>query len=159
MRKKRTKAALVLEMLNKGMSAREIRERMKVSPSYIHTLRKRMIHVDASDEAVKEVAYQATRGRQAREADTNVDAILTERGDRYGSFLGHAHVTIALKQVLHNKIAQRDLHLFPDQIEALDMICHKLGRIVNGDPHYADSWIDIAGYAKLVADRLEGKIR
>jgi hypothetical protein len=37
------------------------------------------------------------------------------------------------------------------------MICHKLGRIVNGDPNYADSWIDIAGYAKLVADRLEGK--
>ena len=35
------------------------------------------------------------------------------------------------------------------------MICHKIGRIVNGDPDYADSWIDIAGYAKLVADRLE----
>jgi hypothetical protein len=42
-----------------------------------------------------------------------------------------------------------------DQAEALDMICHKIGRIVNGDPDYADSWIDIAGYAKLVADRLE----
>ncbi len=25
-----------------------------------------------------------------------------------------------------------------------------------GDPNYADSWVDIAGYAKLVADRLEG---
>ena len=33
------------------------------------------------------------------------------------------------------------------------------GRIVNGDQHYADSWIDIAGYAKLVADRLEGITR
>jgi hypothetical protein len=43
-----------------------------------------------------------------------------------------------------------------DQLEALEMICHKIGRIVNGDPNYADSWIDIAGYAKLVADRLEG---
>ena len=27
---------------------------------------------------------------------------------------------------------------------------------MNGDPNYADSWIDIAGYAKLVSDRLEG---
>lgn len=35
------------------------------------------------------------------------------------------------------------------------MIAHKIGRILNGDPNYADSWIDIAGYAKLVADRLE----
>ena len=41
-----------------------------------------------------------------------------------------------------------------DQVEALDMICHKIGRIINGDPDYADSWHDIAGYAQLVADRL-----
>ena len=34
------------------------------------------------------------------------------------------------------------------------MIFHKIGRIVNGDPNYADSWHDIAGYAKLVEDRL-----
>jgi len=39
------------------------------------------------------------------------------------------------------------------------MICHKIGRIVNGDPNYYDSWADIAGYAKLVSDRLEtGKV-
>jgi len=41
-----------------------------------------------------------------------------------------------------------------DQDEALDMIAHKIGRIVNGDPDYEDSWRDIAGYATLVADRL-----
>jgi hypothetical protein len=35
------------------------------------------------------------------------------------------------------------------------MIFHKLARIANGDPNYHDSWHDIAGYAKLVADRLE----
>ena len=46
-----------------------------------------------------------------------------------------------------------------DMREALEMIAHKIGRILNGDPNYADSWIDIAGYAKLVADRLEGKVR
>jgi hypothetical protein len=41
----------------------------------------------------------------------------------------------------------------------MDMIMHKIGRIVNGDPDYADSWVDIAGYAKLVADRLDGVVR
>jgi hypothetical protein len=53
-------------------------------------------------------------------------------------------------------IVERDLALAADQQEALDMICHKIGRIVNGDPNYADSWVDIAGYATLVADRLAG---
>ena len=28
--------------------------------------------------------------------------------------------------------------------------------IINGDPNYIDSWVDIAGYATLVADRLNG---
>jgi len=36
------------------------------------------------------------------------------------------------------------------------MILHKIARIVNGDPDYTDSWHDIAGYAKLVEDRLNG---
>lgn len=44
--------------------------------------------------------------------------------------------------------------LQPFQVEALEMIAHKIGRILNGDPNYDDSWVDIAGYAKLVADRL-----
>jgi hypothetical protein len=36
------------------------------------------------------------------------------------------------------------------------MIAHKIGRIVNGDPDHVDSWVDIAGYAQLVADELQG---
>jgi hypothetical protein len=40
------------------------------------------------------------------------------------------------------------------QKEGLHMILHKIGRIVNGDPDYVDSWLDIAGYATLVADYL-----
>jgi hypothetical protein len=41
-----------------------------------------------------------------------------------------------------------------DQREALDMIAHKIGRILNGDPNYADSWHDLEGYARLVEQRL-----
>ena len=52
--------------------------------------------------------------------------------------------------------AERGCDLDPDQREALEMIAHKIARIVNGDPNYADSWVDIAGYATLVADRLQG---
>ena len=84
---------------------------------------------------------------------------LTERGNRYGPFVGHAEVTQGLKDVIELALRSRLKTLAPDQQEALDMICHKIGRIVNGDPNYDDSWVDIAGYAQLVADRLQGVIR
>ncbi len=88
-----------------------------------------------------------------------LDAILEERGKRYGMFIGHATITQRLKDIIDSNLKHRDKVLTDDQQEALDMICHKIGRIVNGDPDYADSWDDIAGYAKLVGDRLKGVSR
>ena len=44
--------------------------------------------------------------------------------------------------------------LSPDKKEALEMIRHKIVRILNGDPEFHDSWHDIVGYAKLAADRV-----
>jgi hypothetical protein len=85
---------------------------------------------------------------------TDVDAVLAERGKRYGAFIKHASVAQDMKKALFH--CRHRGSLAPDQVEALEMICHKMARIVNGDPNYADSWVDIAGYAKLVADRLEG---
>lgn len=87
---------------------------------------------------------------------SDIDVILKERGEKYGKFADHAQVTWRLKEVLAGRLQARSLSLKYDQYEALDMICHKLGRIVNGDPDHVDSWDDIAGYAKLVADRLRG---
>lgn len=88
----------------------------------------------------------------------NLDAVLKTRGERYGTFTGHAAVTQDLKGTITRHLTQRSKFLDHDQQEALDMICHKIGRIVNGDANYDDSWVDIAGYAKLVADRLRGVI-
>lgn len=102
------------------------------------------------------VAYRVVwrSDTHTQDATTNVAQILTERGERYGKFIKHADVTQCLKKVLFNRRIRDSFA--PDQVEALEMICHKMARIVNGDPDYADSWIDIAGYAKLVADRLQG---
>ncbi len=83
---------------------------------------------------------------------SGIDATLAERGSRYGSFEGHAAVTQRLKQAMVN--TDKWHLLAPDQKEALEMIQHKIGRILNGDPNFHDSWHDIVGYAKLVADRL-----
>ena len=83
---------------------------------------------------------------------------LADRGARYGAFVGHARITQAIKQAMYD--SPKWEVLADDQIEALEMVAHKIGRILNGDPDYADSWVDIAGYAKLVADRLEtGTVR
>jgi hypothetical protein len=81
--------------------------------------------------------------------------MLTERGARYGQFTGHAEVTQTLKAIFKSKMGEKWDHLADDQKEALEMIAHKLGRIINGDPNYFDSWKDIGGYARLVSDRLE----
>lgn len=89
---------------------------------------------------------------EAFNAMGQIDATLTERGKRYGKFRDHAGISQALKMVMdgHSEL------LADDQREALEMICHKMARILNGDPNYVDSWIDIAGYAKLISDRLQG---
>lgn len=87
----------------------------------------------------------------------DIAEVLEERGSRYGNFKRHAEITQHLQGLIF-AYKNRDEYEY-DQVEALEMICHKIGRIVNGDPNYADSWIDIAGYAKLVADRLGGVSR
>lgn len=90
---------------------------------------------------------------------TDINQTLDDRGNRYGPFVGHAEVTQRLKRVMAEELAKRGKSLADDQWEALEMIAHKIGRIINGDPDYDDSWVDIAGYAKLVSDRLQGTIR
>lgn len=87
----------------------------------------------------------------------SIGSTLAERGKRYGTFVGHALVTQQLKRVMNEHHGWEKLA--DDQREALEMVVHKIGRILNGDPNYADSWHDIAGYAKLVDDRLNGKVR
>ena len=91
--------------------------------------------------------------------EDEVDATLDARAVDYGKFIEGAEVIQMLKRVVQNALNNRDKTLAHDQAEAMDMIIHKIGRIVNGNPDVVDHWLDIAGYAKLVADRLEGRVR
>lgn len=86
----------------------------------------------------------------------NVDQTLNERGSRYGKFVDHAEITQSLKLVM-SRTPKWEV-LSPSQKEALEMIQHKIGRILNGDPDYDDSWHDISGYASLVAKELRGEV-
>lgn len=97
----------------------------------------------------EEVAPKEPAGAPKGIADT-----LSERGNRYGRFEDHAMLAQALKYEMRR--APKWRQLADDQREALEMIQHKIARILNGDPDYADSWHDIAGYATLIDDRLNG---
>ena len=83
---------------------------------------------------------------------SNIDDTLAERGTRYGEFSDHARITQNIKRAMEN--SKNWSMLDDDMRETLEMIAHKIGRILNGDPDYIDSWHDIIGYTKLVEDRL-----
>jgi len=85
----------------------------------------------------------------------SIQETLAERGKVYGDFKNHAKITQLLKGVILQE--QGYSRLSNSQREALDMIFHKVGRIINGDPNYIDSWVDIVGYAQLEVDELKAK--
>jgi len=89
-----------------------------------------------------------------------LDKILDERGQRYGKFVDVAEATSKIQEAFYDHCSGEKLFMLaPDQSVAIDMICHKLARIAVGDHDYVDNWVDIAGYAQLVADRLQGTER
>ena len=83
---------------------------------------------------------------------SEINNTLNERGERYGKFKDVASTTYALQEILRD--AKSYKHMSDDQVIALDMICNKIARIVNGDPSYLDNWHDISGYATLVEQEL-----
>ena len=87
---------------------------------------------------------------------TDISALLKERGQTHEDYEVHACITQDLKRVITHHVADLDRRLDPDMQESLDMIAHKIGRIIAGNAAEPDYWRDIAGYAQLVANRLEG---
>ena len=65
------------------------------------------------------------------QALSGVDAILAERQKTHGDFETHAKLAQALKEQM--RTGKQWPHLNPMQKEALDMIQHKIARILNGD--------------------------
>ena len=89
-------------------------------------------------------------------AKVSVNRVLNARGQDYGKFRDSAGLMQGIKRLLADHAIRHNKVFADDQWEALEMIVHKISRIVNGNPDKVDHWVDIAGYATLVADRLEG---
>ena len=78
---------------------------------------------------------------------SNLEDTLNDRGREYGNFDDQAAIAQDLKGIIHSCSGWD--RLTPAQAEALDMIVHKISRILNGNPNNIDSWHDIQGYAAI----------
>lgn len=87
----------------------------------------------------------------------SVDTVLAERAQTHGKFLTHADLSQRLAATMRSAPSWSSLP--PDMREALEMVQHKIARVLNGQPDHLDNWVDICGYAQLVADRLQGVAR
>jgi hypothetical protein len=83
----------------------------------------------------------------------DLEKTLEERGSNYGRFDSQADLCQNMKLVLQGTAGWLG-RMNASQRESVEMILHKIARIVNGDPNYVDSWTDIAGYATLVEKEL-----
>ncbi|AZS06522.1 hypothetical protein [Alteromonas phage ZP6] len=82
------------------------------------------------------------------DSEKTTDEILTERGAQYGNnWDTYANIRRALK-------TNEPMHYSNCQRYCLDMIAMKLSRLVDGNANNADTWADIAGYAKLAQNNL-----
>ena len=85
----------------------------------------------------------------------DISAALKERQSTYGSFDDHAMITQNIKKAM---VDSKNWRLLSEsKKECLEMVAHKIGRILNGDPDFHDSWHDIIGYVTLIERELRPK--
>ena len=77
----------------------------------------------------------------------DISATLDEREQTYGDYSMLAQSVEQMESFLKGLPGWQKAS--PAHRESAHMIIQKLARAFNGNPHYSDSWHDIAGYAKL----------
>lgn len=82
-----------------------------------------------------------------------IEEVLNQRQATYGSFTKNAEISQMLKYFMAQGTNYKQMPMA--HREALEMIVHKIARIVNGDPNYIDNWIDICGYSQLVIEEIK----
>jgi hypothetical protein len=163
---KQSKAQTIREAIlaDPKASSKDIAERLKVGVQSVYQVRWDMNKRSRKKTNKNPIAQAAAQAAElllqveppAKGLVTGVDDILAQRGLRYGKFKDRAQLCQELKRVMVRHAEALGTTFTDSQWESLEMIAHKIARIVNGDPNHVDSWTDIAGYAKLIADELEG---
>lgn len=79
--------------------------------------------------------------------------VLVERKSQHGDFDDHARISQDLKAIMRREIGWQ--RLTKTQQEGLEMIQHKIARILAGDPSHLDHWLDIEGYTRITRERIK----
>ena len=87
--------------------------------------------------------------------EESIEKTLNERGLIHGNFERCAETAQRLKHIVKAQRGLKPHKTAPVILEGIDNICQKLTRIACGDEEFKDHWVDIAGYATLVANHLE----
>lgn len=89
----------------------------------------------------------------------DTETLTEERSKTHGRFSDHARITQKFKEIYFDEFQKRNARSQPpltaQQIEALEMIAHKIGRIIAGNSDTQDHWDDIAGYAHIANKHFE----
>ena len=96
--------------------------------------------------------YRNQQSELAVSEDNTVEQVLAERGNDYGDYASKAQFIQGVKYLMRTSPSWDAMDA--DMRESMEMIAHKMGRTLYGNPTHKDNFLDIAGYAKLVADRL-----
>ena len=86
---------------------------------------------------------------------TDIQSILAARKKTHGSFEVSSYTSQVLKDAMRDSPNWDELDM--DQKECLDMVAHKLARILCGNPNEQEHYIDVIGYCTLVLNRLKAE--
>ena len=82
---------------------------------------------------------------------TEIEGVLEQRGKTHGDFTEVAYFAQRLRSLFReSRYSLSDPHA-----ESLDMIAGKIARVLAGNPHEPDHWLDIEGYARLARERVK----
>ena len=140
---KMTKSDRARKLFNHGFSVVEVTKRIGMNYGHAYNVMRAM--TPKTEET--EVGYVAVVPE-----DNTVEQVLVERGNDYGDYASKAQFIQGVKYLMRTSPSWEAMDA--DMRESMEMIAHKMGRVVYGDPTHKDNFLDIAGYAKLVADRL-----
>ena len=146
---------------NPRLSRNDVALRAKCDPSYVYMVlgpKEKIggapMYAVSESELASNPNYrnQQSKPEPVPEDDDNVEQVLAERGKNYGDYASKAQFIQNVKLLMRMSPSWFDMDA--DMRESMEMIAHKMGRVVYGNPAHKDNFLDIAGYAKLVADRL-----
>jgi len=151
MRKQSSKSKKFMEYILNHPQAKvaTVAKKFGITPSLGYQLRKKALDNQIGVFAPPEMVPVP----QVKGGETT--AVLRERGQRYGLFSEQARIAQSLKNAL--RVEKGFYRLSEVQKEALEMVMHKIARMLNGDPTYDDNVVDIMGYTELMLRHMRGK--